>query len=183
MKKILLSLVTIIGIAVMVVGSAKAVFSAQGTIVGNTISSATVTLQVHNLSGNKPIDTSMLFPGQWTPDGRAELYNTGSAPVKVYMYADNIAGAACDKTNLMVSTGYAGGDETLNVLYNGSLQGISGPGNRFETTAGLPFNSSLGANITQVIHQQAQLDSTADNAYQNTSCTWDEVFVAENVTP
>lgn len=183
MKKILLSLVTVFGIAAIVVGSAKAVFSAQGTIVGNTISSATVTLQVHNFSGNKPVNTSSLVPGQWAPDGRAELYNTGNVPVKVYMYAANVAGAACDKTNLKVSTGYAGGNETLNVLYNGSLQGINGPSNRFETTAGVPFNSSLGANISQVIHQQAQLDSSADNAQQNTSCTWDEVFVAENVTP
>ena len=170
----------------LVAGSTNALFSAQDEITGNTISSGSVDLVVHNFSGNKPINTQNMAPGQWTPWGRAELYNTGSLPTNVYMYVDSVSGVACDKTNLVVKTGWAlGGDmasETVHELYNGSLAGIAGAGNRVETTVNPPFDQ-LDPNWSQVIWQRAQLDSSADDNYQNTTCIWDEIFVAENVTP
>ncbi len=178
--KILKSLVVIMAMAALVGGTTSALFTAQDQITGNTISSGSVDLVVHNFSGNKPINTSNMAPGQWTPWGRAELYNTGSLPTNVYMYVDNVSGAACPKTNLEVRTGWAGGDETVHLLYNGSLAGITGAGNRVETTVNPPFDQ-LNPNISQVIKQRAQLDPSADDPYQNTTCTWDEIFVAENL--
>lgn len=181
MKRIALSLVTVFAVVAMVAGATQAVFSDTGYILGNTMSSGTVDLTVHNFSGNKPIHTSLMVPGQWTPDGRAELYNTGTLPVKVYMYVQNLTGT-CDKTNLKVETGNAGGNEHLRAIYNGALAALDGSGARVEVTGNPPF-ATLGANWSQVIHQLAQLDPSADNSYQGKSCTWDEVFVAENVAP
>ncbi len=182
MKKIIISLSIIGAVAAVASIATYAVFTAEDSVTGNTISSATVTLDVHNFSGNKPINTSNMLPGDWTPDGRAELYNTGSVPMNVYMYVENMQGAACDKTNLKVMTGWAGGDEQVHQLYNGPLSGLDGAGHRIETTVNPPFDQ-LDANWSQVIHQQAQLDSSAGNTYQNKSCTWDEIFVGETINP
>ncbi len=174
------SLFVITAVSALVIGGTSALFTSEGSINGNTISSGSVNLVVHNFSGNKPINTDNMAPGDWTPWGRAELYNTGTLPVNVYMYVNNVSGGACDKTNLEVRTGWAGGDEFVHLLYNGSLAGITGAGNRVETTVNPPFDQ-LDPNISQVIQQRAQLDDSADDAYQNTSCTWDEIFVAENL--
>lgn len=182
MKRIVLSLVIILAVVGMATGATRALFSAQDEISGNTIASGSVDLVVHNFSGNKPINTQNMVPGQWTDWGRAELYNTGSLPVNVYMYVDNVSGGACDKTNLEVRTGWAGGDEKVRQVYNGSLASLTGSANRVETTIDPPFDQ-LNSNWSQVIWQHAQLDGSADNAYQNTTCTWREVFVAENLVP
>ena len=114
MKRILMSLLVVGVVASSVVAATQAVFSSTGYIAGNTMTSASVNLVVHNFSANKPIGTipANLVPGEWTPWGRAELYNTGNVSVRVYMYLDSMAGT-CDKTNLRVTTGYAGGDEKL----------------------------------------------------------------------
>ena len=182
MKKIALSLLMILTAGLFAVGATKAVFSDTGYIVGNTIASGSVDLTVHNFSGNKPINTQMLVPGQWTPWGRAELYNTGSLPVRVYMYVDTLSGNACGVTNLQVATGHAGGNEMERDVYDGPLDELVGEENRVEVTGVPPF-STLQSNITQVIQQRAQLDPSADNGVQGESCTWREVFVAESLTP
>src|SRR3989344_880985 len=182
MKKLLLSGSLILGLSIMVGSATYALFNAQDTIPGNTISAADAYLDGHNFRGNKPINSAAMVPGEWTPDGRAEIYNIGDIPLNVYMYADNVVGAACDKTNLWVATGYAGGNETANVLFNGPLAAITGAPNRFETTLTPPFDV-LEPNITQVIHQKAQLDASAGNEYMETSCTWDEIVVGESIAP
>lgn len=185
MKKMIFSLASMAMVGASIGGGTYALFSSTGSVTGNTISSGSVNLLVHNFSGNKPVNSSGIVPGQWAPDGRLELYNTGTSPAKAYMYVTNLSssgGAICDKINLKVSTGHAGGSETENVLYNGPIAAISGASNRFETTTVPPFNQ-LDPNISQAIHQQAQLDVSADSAQMNQTCTWDEVFVAENVVP
>lgn len=184
MKKIIISAAIVVAVGAIGVGVTYAVFTAQDTITGNTISSATANLVVHNFSGNKPINTQGLVPGQWTPEGRAEIYNTGTAPMKIYMYIENPQGEGgiCDKTNLRVATGYAGGNEELRTFFDGKLTDHVGPANRIEVT-GIPPFETLGANISQVIHQAAQLDSTADNAQMNQTCTWNEVFTGETIVP
>lgn len=167
----------------MVVSSSKAVFSATSDITSNIATSGTVSLLAHNFTGNKPIGTiaTYLAPGQSTPDGRAELYNTGNLPVKLYMYLDGVTGT-CDKTWLTVQTGYAGGNETQRTVTSQLIPSLTGSSNRVEVTGNPPF-ATLGPNISQVIHQYASLDSSADNSYMGTSCSWTEVFVAESVTP
>lgn len=186
MRKIALSVLTIAALAIAVTGGTFAVFSDTGEIAGNTISTAKVNIDIRALNSgkiSKPLNVTGLVPGQWTKWGRAEIYNeSDSTTVKYYMYVKNVSGAACNKVNLRVTTGYAGGDERARDVYNGTLTGLQGTGNRKELTGNPPFETVL-PNWTQVIQQTAQLDSSAGNSYQNTSCTWDEVFVAENVDP
>lgn len=184
MRNIIRSLVIVVAVAAVASVASYATFSAQDTIDGNVVTTGTVTLVAHNFSGNKPIGTTIekLSPGQWTADGRAELYNTGSLPVKLYMYVQNLNGSACSKTRLEVKTGYAGGDEAIRTVYSGLLANVDSYAERRQVTGDPPFLTLL-PNWSQVIHQRAQLDSSADNSYQNTSCSWDEVFVAESVVP
>lgn len=169
-------------IIVTVSQATRAVFSTSDNIPGNTISTARVSLDAHNFSGNKPIGSIVekLVPGQWTQEGRAELYNTGDAALRVYMHVEDVAGEACDKVNLKVFTGWAGGDEHVRTVYDYNINWLLT--NRVEVTGDPPF-ATLLPNWSQVIWQKAQLDSSADNGYQGKSCTWNEVFYAESVAP
>lgn len=183
MKKTLINLSLVIALASLAGGATFALFSAQDDIPGNTISAGGTYLDIRELSGNKPIDTDGMVPGGWTPDGRAVIFNhADSLPMNIYMYVSGTTGAACDKTNLKVMTGFAGGDETANILYEGPLLDIVGEANRFETTISPPFDV-LDPNTSQVIHQMAQLDETAGNEYQDASCVWDEIVVGESIAP
>ncbi len=177
-------MVIVVASTAMVVGSSKAVFSASSNITNNITTSGTVNILAHSFTGNKPIGTiaTYLAPGQSTPDGRAELYNTGNLPVRLYMYLDGVSGSACNKTWLTVQTGYAGGNETQRTVTSQLIPNLSGSTNRVEVTGNPPF-TTLGPNISQVVHQYATLDSTADNSYMGEGCSWTEVFVAESVTP
>lgn len=182
MKRIILSFVTIIASIAMVAGSTSAVFSASSNITNNVTTAGTLTFVAHNFTGNKPIGTTAtsLVPGMWTPEGRAELYNTGTVPARVYMSITGVTGLACDKINLQVFTGYAGGNEHIRTVYDYALNWLST--NRVEVTGNPPF-ATLLPNWSQVIWQKAGLDSSADNSYQGKDCHWTEVFTAESITP
>lgn len=186
MKKILVSTSIITAMAVALLGTTYAVFSDTESIDGNTLSAATVDIDLRALDSGtieKPLDLDNMLPGEWSEWARAEVYNTTpSTNVRVYMYADNLTGAACDMVNLDVRTGHASGDETAFTVYNGKLTDLQGSANRAEIT-GYIFTDPeyLPSNTTAVVQQRAELDSSADNSYQGTSCTWDEVFVAEGV--
>lgn len=193
MRRIVLSGLLVVATVVMVAGVTKAVFSDDDKFTGNTVSTATVRIDARSETGSnpvrlpKPLVVSGLVPTQWTSWARGVVYNeAGSTPVKVYMYVENLSGAACNKVNLQVYTGHAasGADsERSIVLYNGALNAFVGSANRIEMTgAGKIFNPTLPVNTSLVMQQKAQLDGSADNAYQGTSCTWDEVFVAETPT-
>src|SRR5690606_25827227 len=121
--------------------------------------------------------------GQTSQWGRVEVYNeSDSSPVKVFFYVTNITGGACAKVNLEVRTGHAGtlAGETAMTIHSGNIYDFNGAGNRKEVTGpGRVFNPTLPVNTTAVVTQRAQLDLSADNAQMNSSCTWDEIFVAE----
>ncbi len=190
MVRILAGFLVIVSLLTAVGGATLAVFSDTSEILGNTISTAQVDIDAHGESNNttapKPIDESGLVPGEWTDWFRGIVYNKAdSTNVRVYMYLSNVTGAACSKTNLTVRTGFAGSDagERANSMYDGSVAGLTGPGNRIELTGPvfhapdwLPYNTSL------VVQQAAQLDPSAGNTYTNKSCDWSEVFVAETPT-
>lgn len=163
-----------------------AVFNDSDVLGGSTISTATVDIDFRpeGASGYllKPIVATNLVPGEWTDWFRGVVYNTSaSTDVRVYFYVANVSGAACPKTNLLVKTGHAGGNEQAISLYSGPLSGVDSVGERVELTGpGKVFNPTLPPNTSLVVTQKGQLDSSADNTYQHTSCTWDEVFVAES---
>lgn len=183
MKKALLSFSVIVSMVAAVAGITYAVFSDSDTIEGHTVSTAHVNISAVGEAGSesapKPIDADGLLPGEMTDWYRGAVHNeVDSSDVRLYMYAENLSGAACDKINLEVTTGHAGGDEHQYEVYNGTLSGLVGSGNRVEIT-GYVFDPTIPAHTSAVLQQRAELDSSADNTYQNTSCTWDEVFVAE----
>ncbi len=186
MKKMFISLALITAMLVSSVGATMAVFSDQGKILGNSFSTATVNIDLRALGSgqiSKPISLTGMIPGMWSDWGRVEVYNeSNSTPVKAYFYVENLSGAACNKVNLKLATGHAGSlvSESAITIYDGALSGIAGAGNRVAISGpGMIFNPTIPVNTTAVVTQRAQLDATASNAYQNTTCTWDEVFVAE----
>lgn len=187
MKQIVLSVFTIFAVVAITAGATQAVFSEIETIDSNTISTATVDIDLRSLSSgeiSKPLNVTDLIPGEWTQWARAEIYNTSaSTPVRVFFHVEDVTGDACGKTNLRVTTGHAGTDagERANDVYNGVLNSVKGVSKRVEIT-GVVLSPTLPANTTAVIQQQAQLDSTANNNHQGTGCTWNEVITAETPT-
>ncbi|HAV11559.1 MAG TPA: hypothetical protein DCX32_03370 [Candidatus Moranbacteria bacterium] len=187
MKNILKSFSIIVAIAAVAGGITYAIFSDTDTITGNTVGTATVELDAKGEAASgivsKPIVATNLVPGEYTDDFRGALHNQSTVDVKLYMYLDNVVGDACDKINLTMTTGHAGGDEyARTILNNVALSSIDTPAERVEITGVPPFETA-GPNITQVVRERAQLDPSADNTYQNKTCTWDEVFVAESIAP
>ena len=189
MKRILFSLVMILAAVVLVAGTTRAVFSETSSFNGNTVSTATVDIDARSEPMGllpKPLNVSGLVPNQWTNYARGVVYNTSnSTNVKVYMYLDAVTGFACDKVNLQVWTGYAASGAASErgwLFMNGLLSSYTGSANRREVT-GYVFVAPnyLPKNTSAVIQQRAQLDPSADNTYQNKSCTWNEVFVAESI--
>jgi len=186
MKKIVASILVILSLMVSVGGATMAVFTQSKSVLGSTVSTARIDIDIRALSSgqiSKPLNVAGLVPGQWTGWGRAEVYNSSiSTPIRLFFYVDNLNGAACNKVNFNLTTGHAGSDasERSIALYNGAINSVAGVANRLEITGlGKVFNPSLPVNTTSVVQQKAQLDSSADDSYQNTSCTWDEIFVAE----
>lgn len=182
MKRLFTSLMVVSALLTSMTAGSLAVFSESESILGNSIATGVVDIDLRALSSGeieKPISADHLVPGDWTDWARAEVYNTaGSEEVRVYFYVENRSGE-CGKTNLELYTGYAGGDEMAFELYSGYLSGVAGPANRVEVTG--PVWTTLEPNITAVVHQRAGLDESAGNGYMGTTCTWDEVFVAETV--
>lgn len=184
MSRIYASLIVIMALIVSVGGSTVAAFTQSKQILGSTISTARIDIDLRALSSGeipKPLNVTGLIPGEWTDWARGEVYNSSlSTPIKVYFYVTNMSGSACSKTNFYLTTGHAGGDERAIVLYDGDINGVAGSENRIEITgAGHIFNPVLPVNTTAVVQQRAQLAADAGDEYQGTSCTWDEVFVAE----
>ncbi len=186
MRRIALSLVTILATVAMVAGATKAVFSASSSIPSNVLATATIDMNAHGEARGgvlaKPINVLGLIPGAWTPWYRGVVENKqDSTAIKVWMYVTDITGGACNKVNLDVRTGFAsdgGSSELANTVYSGSLYGLNGYGNKYPIT-GYVFNPTLPAWNSAVIQQRAQLDPSADNSQMGQGCTWTEVFYAE----
>lgn len=200
MKKIILSASVITAVAAIVVGGTYAVWTASTTIQSNTVSTATVSLDQTGLI-EKPIggsDAQNMLPGQYTNPGRAGIYNEGSVPLKLYMQAANLSDTTsdgiCANTLLSLYTGHANGTPSLDG--NGKIiDGQDNEAKRHIATksvlawatdsavelTGVPPFATAGANITQIIWQQAQLHPGASGALQGKTCTWDEVFTGETL--
>jgi hypothetical protein len=168
---------------VLAIGATRAIFSDTEAIEGNTVSTATIDIDLRALSSGiipKPLNVNGLLPGNYTDWARAEIFNTSeSSEARLYAYIDDLEGSACPDINLIMTTGNAGSNEMEFSVYDGPLTSLVGPGNRQEIT-GYVF-PTLMPNITSVIQQRAQLDPEADNEAQGESCTWTEYFVAETV--
>ncbi len=167
-------------------GATYSFFSATDSIDGNTISTATVSIDAKGESSDgvmaKPLATSNLVPGGWSAWARGIVRNKSTVPVQLFLYVDDLDGSVCPLTNLRVTTGPIGGNERERTVYDGNLLDIAGSEKRIEVTGKIPFDE-IAADGTQVIQQRAQLDESADNGAQHEECVWNEVFVAQSIAP
>jgi predicted ribosomally synthesized peptide with SipW-like signal peptide len=187
MKRILASSLVVISLIATVGQATFAVFSDSAEIQGNTISTATVNIDLNLLNSeefsdfDKPINTSNLLPGQWSDWARVEAVNNSDVNVRLYFYVKNVVGDACEMTNLLLKTGPIGGNEVQYQIYNSKILDINGNSERVELTGVYGYwNPTLPAEESLVLWQRAQLDVSADNDYADESCIWDEVFIAES---
>ena len=195
MKKIIFNLAIIGVVAAVAVGGTYAAWTASTSIEGNTISTASVSLSKTGIV-KKPLTGYNMYPGDYTEGARVGIYNEGSVDLKLYMHAEDLSDTSpdgiCDNTLLSLYTGHAGvtpsvdGDgKIINGQYNEAeryiiTKSVLEWSNQEELTGYPPFEE-LGANITQVIWQQAQLDPDASNDLQGQTCTWTEVFTGESM--
>jgi hypothetical protein len=183
------SVLAILAISAFSLVSASGLWSVTQTVAGNTVQAGTISLQL-NSKVNKPLaDTAIiggvggLLPGESTATGQVELYNNGSREQKQFLHLENVTGGLCGDITLTVGRSWTGNtlafDENVGTF---SLAAITGSGNRIEV--GRDFGSGyVPANFTTVLVQKANLSATADQANMGQSCTWDEVFTAEQVAP
>lgn len=190
MRRIALSLVTIFAVVAMVAGATKAVFSTSGTVAGNSVSTATLSLVINKY--HKPLSVSNLVPGQVLDWAWMDVMNTGPVALNYYFYLDN-ATASPDWNlwnNLKITLVQAGStpDQDIHpekrctaadsvVLYDGPVSTHYGFGNKFQTRVGLP------AGWAQRICQRVYLDQSVGNDVQGRTTGFDEVMYAEQSLP
>lgn len=183
MKKILTSLIVVVALAASVAGGTMALFSDSDSVLGNTVSSAHLTIDAREVI-NKPLNDVNLLPGQWGDVGVVDLYNDGNVPQRQYMYIQNVQGDLCPYIQLKLGYSYnaQGSPHSMDVVYGTySLSEIRGSANMHNVGRSDPVN----ANSTTRLVQQPYVVVDAPNSVQQATCTWDEVFYAtqEGVTP
>jgi len=185
MRKVLVSLVMISALLVSSIGSTMAVWTHKEEILGNTITTGQIEIVLQGLTSgeiDKPLNITGLFPGEWSKWGRVEVKNAvNSTPVKVYFYVENVVGDACSKVNIELKMDQVGQDQHNqqqheHSLYSGLLSNVTGDVKRVELTGD---HSTLDVNHLLALKQKVQLDNSADDTFQNKTCTWTEVFKAE----
>jgi hypothetical protein len=166
-------------------------------VAGNTVQAGTVSLDLR-APVNKPIASNLvvgdpihgvggLLPGQSTDPGKIELYNDGTQSQKQYLHITNKVGPLCDWVTLTLGRDWDGlpisFDESIGTY---PLAALEGQANRI--SVGRTFGEGPGVvpdNFTTVLAQKANLDVATPNSFNGTgaTCTWDEVFTAEQVGP
>ena len=176
MKKIIISAFTIFVAVAAVAGATAAVFSDTENIDGNTIGAADVEISLVKGLGtlHKPIAASDLVPGETSEWYNIDVVNDGTVESNVFMHGEGFAGTGgiCANTNLLVQANSGSGwyDKYDEPLMN------------TDTPIQLKV-APLAVNGTLNVRQRVQLDEDAPNSAQGQTCTWDEVFTAENVAP
>lgn len=178
-NKILTSLILIGAVVAFFIGGTYAAWTATTSIDSNTFATATVSLNTTGLI-EKPVNAVNMLPGQSSEWGKAGIYNSGSVPLKIYMYVEIVQNDnnICDVIDLEIR---AGDNDPVGHLV--TLQPISayeGENNRVELTSA-PMFTDLAAGSTQILWQQATLHANAGNQYQNSSCVWNEIFIGETL--
>ncbi len=125
------------------------------------------------------ITLSNLLPGAWTPQYYVEVYNTaGSTTAVKYRITDafkteSVAGLF-DKVNVRVRHTFCGTGTpgAWPVVYVGPIGGLA------VNSVDNAISDTLDVNISHCYWFDFQLDSTAGNAFQNKTTTFDLVFDA-----
>ena len=174
MKKLLASVLTLLAVSAAVTAATAAVFNAEDKVLGNTVTSVKLTIDAREVV-NKPLNDLLLLPGQWGNPGTVDLYNNGNVAQRQFMYVENISGDLCDYVQLKLGYSYVDPNDFDVVFDTYNLSALAGEANKIYVGRSDP----VGANITTRLVQQPKLHVDAPNDVQNSTCTWDEVFLAE----
>lgn len=184
MQKILISLLTIGLASAMSVGATSAIFTTQDSVVGNTVATGTLQMQI-NEGANKPINVSNWKPGD-SISGWFDAFNKGTLNAEYWFYAQKTSGDNVLGEQLMIQLrdgGYTGACDGP-IIYNGLLKNVGGFANKTETSdnnvhaASTPGGDDIRAGWTQRICQTVWLPDSADNSVMGKTFTFDEVMYA-----
>ncbi|MFA6518835.1 MAG: hypothetical protein WCV93_04290 [Candidatus Shapirobacteria bacterium] len=177
MKKILISFVTVIALTASVAAGTRAIFSGNDKVLGNTVTTARISIDAETIV-NKPLNITGLLPGQSGSPGTVDLVNDGDAPQIQYMYVENVAGTLCPALDLTIGYSVSSPGVFSHTFGTWKLADITGPANRQGVGETVPV--SAGSN-TRLVQQASLASSVSDPSLMGATCTWDEVFVGEQV--
>lgn len=194
MKRIILSLVTIIMALATVAGATYGVFSDQKSIAGNTFATGTLELTLNHSAG-KPFTVSNAYPGYTTGWEYMDIYNTGTLEFEAQMSFNKTSGSDALWNKLWITLETSGwdsnchnGDGGEKVIYDGYVKNY--PSSRVVSDAayyhlahesdghGGPDNIRVG--WSERVCQKLMLHSSAGNDAMNTSVTFDEIVDAKS---
>ncbi len=171
MKKLLLSVFAIGVVSLAAFGATRAYFSDQDTVLGNTITTGKVDIDLRG-TASTTFHLTGLMPGVWTQPMQLEIYNLGNSyPVKYRMtdrFVSNTVPNFYNKINLRVRHTYAGTENPAEwpVKFTGKLADLS-------LDSSSSISEILGSNITHVYYLEFQLDPSTGNSYMGASATFD----------
>jgi predicted ribosomally synthesized peptide with SipW-like signal peptide len=176
-KKLLISLLTIVAVSGLVFGATRAYFTDQEVVDGNNFSAGEIDIEIRG-EGATSQTFSDMAPGVWTDQVKYNIYNSAnSLPVKYMFKAEKVSqteSGMYGKLNVKVRHAHAGTADPASwpTVYKGPLSdmAIRSPKHAISGT--------LGTNITHVYYMEFQLDSSVGNEYQGDSVVADFVFDA-----
>ncbi|RJR28277.1 hypothetical protein C4561_00240 [candidate division WWE3 bacterium] len=174
MKKLLASVLTLLAVSAAVTAATAAVFNDKDQVLGNTVTSVKLTIDAREVV-NKPLNDLLLLPGEWGDPGTVDLYNDGNVAQRQFMYIENISGDLCDYVQLKLGYSWVDPNDFDVTFGTYNLSDLEGEANKMYVGRSDP----VGANITTRLVQQPYLLVATPNEVQNSTCTWDEVFLAE----
>lgn len=200
MKKIILSLLTIVAALTVVVGATYSVFSDTKSITGNTFATGTLKLTL-NKSAGKPFSVSGAYPGYMTGWEWMDIFNApwppvaGQLPFEAYLTISQTGGDAVLWNELKIELKTSGwdsdctnGDGGENTIYSGKIMNFPAGklvsklaywhlANEDDGSGSPPDNIRPG--FTERVCQRLWLPSSADNSVQGKSVTFDEIVDAK----
>lgn len=186
-KKIIISLSVIAAVGAIVAGGTYAVWTAQDTIEGNTVGTATLGLNINEEGGvgavPKPVNASNLLPGQWAPgpgyfeEYRAVITNQSTVPVNISMYVTitNETKDMCDYVLLNMRRNPFSEPYNTVIITGTSIDSLEGVDKKVSVQGEI----ASGGMVT--VREKVQLDENAPDAAQGGTCEWTEVFLAETL--
>ncbi|HRN96388.1 MAG TPA: TasA family protein [Candidatus Levybacteria bacterium] len=192
MKKVLLSVLTILAVSAATFGATQALFSDEETSTGNTFTAGTLDLKTNNADGTTASYTlANIKPGDWNLAGQVVLKNAGSVNGTVSYEITNVRNLENDCLEMEdgdASCGVGDDQGELGGLAKASLQANVAPWTRFPTSPvsinaaeGVRYEiGTLNAGETLPIVTYGVWTPTAnDNIAQGDSVIFDVVFYLE----
>jgi len=195
MKRIALSLVSIVAALAVVAGVTTAIFSDSKSIVGNSVATGTLKLTL-NKSAGKPWAVSGMKPGDVTGWEYMDIFNgpyppqPGQLPFEAYFRLENPVGDIPLYNALEIDLFDSGWDSTCGngddvSVYSGLLTGVTGSSLRTQTSdndpnsGGTPGNDDIRPGSSQRLCQRLRLPLSVGNTLQGKSVTFEEWVDAE----